>query len=194
MLTIIGFNLSLIVIFLIIYFVLWSFASRNLFFNLTSFFMLAIVVAPIILSILNIVWIIKNDLSNWSYLIPVFYISIPIVKIFLEEKEQKRDDELYENYTPQLRLVIKNFFSELSIENDEEDIFIVKLDNKRNNKYVFKVIINLEDVQYNKDFLVKKLNNILRDEIPDIGTEIYINVNQDMQKKSRFVMNLTQEY
>ncbi|MDR4346795.1 RNA helicase, partial [Bacillus anthracis] len=59
MLTIIGFNLSLIVIFLIIYFVLWSFASRNLFFNLTSFFMLAIVVAPIILSILNIVWIIK---------------------------------------------------------------------------------------------------------------------------------------
>ncbi|MDR4430661.1 RNA helicase, partial [Bacillus anthracis] len=41
----------------------------------------------------------------------------------------------------------------------------------------------LEDVQYNKDFLVKKLNNILRDEIPDIGTEIYINVNQDMQKK-----------
>ncbi|MRQ19471.1 RNA helicase, partial [Bacillus anthracis] len=43
MLTIIGFNLSLIVIFLIIYFVLWSFASRNLFFNLTSFFMLAIV-------------------------------------------------------------------------------------------------------------------------------------------------------
>ncbi|KON17864.1 RNA helicase, partial [Bacillus anthracis] len=69
MLTIIGFNLSLIVIFLIIYFVLWSFASRNLFFNLTSFFMLAIVVAPIILSILNIVWIIKNDLSIWSYLI-----------------------------------------------------------------------------------------------------------------------------
>ncbi|RDV62322.1 RNA helicase [Bacillus anthracis] len=182
-LTIIGFNLSLIVIFLIIYFVLWSFASRNLFFNLTSFFMLAIVVAPIILSILNIVWIIKNDLSIWSYLIPVFYISIPIVKIFLEEKEQKRDDELYENYTPQLRLVINSFFSELSIENDEEDIFIVKLDNKRNNKYVFKVIINLEDVQYNKDFLVKKLNNILRDEIPDIGTEIYINVNQDMQKK-----------
>ncbi|HDR3962792.1 TPA: RNA helicase, partial [Bacillus anthracis] len=160
MLTIIGFNLSLIVIFLIIYFVLWSFASRNLFFNLTSFFMLAIVVAPIILSILNIVWIIKNDLSIWSYLIPVFYISIPIVKIFLEEKEQKRDDELYENYTPQLRLVINSFFSELSIENDEEDIFIVKLDNKRNNKYVFKVIINLEDVQYNKDFLVKKLNNI----------------------------------
>ncbi|WP_038813789.1 RNA helicase [Bacillus anthracis] len=183
MLTIIGFNLSLIVIFLIIYFVLWSFASRNLFFNLTSFFMLAIVVAPIILSILNIVWIIKNDLSIWSYLIPVFYISIPIVKIFLEEKEQKRDDELYENYTPQLRLVINSFFSELSIENDEEDIFIVKLDNKRNNKYFFKVIINLEDVQYNKDFLVKKLNNILRDEIPDIGTEIYINVNQDMQKK-----------
>ncbi|MRU11717.1 RNA helicase, partial [Bacillus anthracis] len=89
----------------------------------------------------------------------------------------------YENYTPQLRLVINSFFSELSIENDEEDIFIVKLDNKRNNKYVFKVIINLEDVQYNKDFLVKKLNNILRDEIPDIGTEIYINVNQDMQKK-----------
>ncbi|QWH20713.1 RNA helicase (plasmid) [Bacillus mycoides] len=191
MLTLIGFNLSLIVIFLIIYFVLWSFVSRNLFFNLTFFFMLAIVVAPIILSILNIVWILKNDLSIWSYLIPVFYISIPILKIFLEEKEQKRDDELYENYTPQLRLIIQSFFSELLIENDEEDIFIVKLDNKRNNKYVFKIIINLDDVQYNKDFLVKKLNNRIRDEIPDIGTEMYINVNQDMQKKSRFVMNLT---
>ncbi|MCU5384633.1 RNA helicase [Bacillus cereus] len=190
MLTIISFNLSLLIVFLIIFFVLWSLASKNLFFDITFFLLLGMVIAPIILSIINIIFIIKNNLAIWSYLIPLLYVSIPIIKIFLEEKTQKRDDEVYETYVPEIRLLIGRFFNDLSIIVDDEDVFIVKIDSKKDNKHVFKVMIGLENVHYNKDFLVKKLYSIIREELPDIELEISISVSHDLQKKNRFMPTL----
>ncbi|MGE6505042.1 RNA helicase [Bacillus cereus] len=190
MLTIISFNLSLLIVFLIIFFVLWSLASKNLFFDITFFLLLGMVIAPIVLSIINIIFIIKNNLAIWSYLIPLLYVSIPIIKIFLEEKTQKRDDEVYETYVPEIRLLIGEFFNDLSIIVDDEDVFIVKIDSKKDNKHVFKVMIGLENVHYNKDFLVKKLYSIIREELPDIELEISISVSHDLQKKNRFMPTL----
>lgn len=109
MLTMIGFNLSLLVICSIVFGVLWWTASRQLFFDLAFFLVLIVILIPIFLIISNVVFIEKNNLSMWNYIFPLSYALIPIVKMYRDRKKQKTQNAIYNNYAPKIRATIKGF-------------------------------------------------------------------------------------
>ncbi len=186
MLTMIGFNLSLLVICSIVFGVLWWTASRQLFFDLAFFLVLIVILIPIFLIISNVVFIEKNNLSMWNYIFPLSYALIPIVKMYRDRKKQKTQNAIYNNYAPKIRATIKGFFEDLSIDIDEQDIIIIKSEGRRDSKDIFKVVIDLEVFQYNEEFVLKKLKNLLEEKIPEIKLDIKFRFDFDSQKKNEF--------
>ncbi|MEI2317652.1 RNA helicase [Bacillus paramobilis] len=186
MLTMIGFNLSLLVICSIVFGLLWWTASRQLFFDLAFFLVLLVILIPVFLIISNIIFIEKNNLSMWNYIFPLGYALVPIVKMYGDRKKQKIQNEIYNNYAPEIRSIIKAFFKDLSNDLDEEAITIIKSEGQRDSKDIFKVVIDLEDLQYNEEFVLKKLKNLLEEKIPEIKLDIKFRFDFDAQKKTKF--------
>ncbi|MDM8151656.1 RNA helicase [Priestia megaterium] len=194
MFTIISFNLSLTVLFLIIYAIIWSILGRKLFFDFTYILLYRIILFPILMGIINIIYIKLNNLDAYNYLIPLAYFLYPFIRIYISNKIQATEDKTYKEITPQIRLLIKNKAAQLKEYLEEEDISIIKRDEKRNKKDTFKILININLNNYNEKQFLEKIEQVIFTEIPNIEVDVYIDEKEDKKKHSTSIQKFVGEF
>ncbi|WP_338705447.1 hypothetical protein [Priestia aryabhattai] len=184
MFTIITFNLFLFVLSLIIYGIIWSVLGRKLFFDFTYILLLRVILFPALLGIVNIIYIKTNNLDVYNYLVPLIWFIYPVLRIYISNKNQNKQDKVYREIAPQIRLLIKDKASQLEEHVEDEDILIIKRDENKNKKDTFKVVMNMNLNKYSEDQFLEKINQFVIKKLPSIMLDLYINEKEDKKKHS----------